>query len=108
MEDLRLFGNMLEKLILDKGIMLYDLCEKLDCTKDILNRLIKGCVMPTFEQLNIMTEMFQISPEKLLAGDREHYEATVVHYMYGFKNCEGREEILDIIENYAKLASAVV
>ena len=107
MEDLRLFGNMLEKLISENDISHDFLCEKLDCSKELLYRLLKGCVLPTFEQLDTLSGIFNVTADELLSGDRNHYEASVVHYMYDFKRPGSREEILDIIENYAELASAV-
>ena len=107
MEELRLFGNMIEKLKNDRGITNELLCKSLNCTTDMLNKLIKGCVAPTFEQLDKLAEIFRVTSEELLLGDRKFYEKSVVHCMNDFSNPANREEILDIIEDYAKLASVV-
>jgi len=107
MEDLRIFGNMVEKLSNEEGITPKILCENLNCTIDVFYELIKGYIVPTVDQLNKLAEMFKTTPEALLTGDREHYEQTVVHCMHDFSNTSNREEILDIIENYATLASVL-
>ncbi|MCL2627853.1 MAG: helix-turn-helix domain-containing protein [Oscillospiraceae bacterium] len=107
MEDLRVFGNMLEKLRNENDITNDALCEKLDCTKEVLINLLKGCVVPTTDQLVVLADVFNVTPEELFLGDRDHYEASVVHYMYDFKSPEAREKILDIIESYSKLVSGV-
>ena len=107
MENLRVFGNMVEKLSDEKGINHNSLCENLNCTIDVLYGILKGCIVPTIDQINKLAEIFHIAPEILLAGDREHYEQTVVHCMHDFSNTSNREEILDIIENYATLASVL-
>jgi len=83
------------------------LCDKLGCTKDLLYRLFKGYVVPTVDQLDVLTKLFGKTTKELLAGDIEHYEASVVHYMNEFKRPESREKILDIIENYSELATVV-
>ena len=107
MEDLRLFGNMVEKLSNDNDITHRFLCENLNCTSDIVYGLLKGVIVPTTDQLNKLAEILKVTPEFLLAGDREHYEQSVVHCMNDFNNTSNREEILNIIENYATLASLV-
>jgi len=107
MEDLRVFGNMVEKLRGDMEVAHGFLCEKLSCSMDVLYGLLNGCVVPTLDQLNKLAEIFHVTPEELLAGDRKHYEKSVVHCMHDFSDTSHREEILDIIENYATLASVV-
>lgn len=107
MEDMRLFGNMIGKLCKDKSVSYDYLCEELNCTKERFYAFLNGCAMPTFDQLNKLSKIFKLTPEELLAGDRDHYDATVVHCMNEFKNSKNREDILDIIEDYVKLASAV-
>ena len=107
MKDMRLFGNMLEKLYKEKSMSEDILCKKLNCTKDRFYSILSGCVMPTFEQLDSMAEMFQTTVEALLAGDSEHYETTIVHCMHEFNDPNAREDILDIIESYVELAAAV-
>jgi len=107
MEDLRIFGNMVEKLSNDREITYNTLCENLNCTVDVLYGLLKGCIVPTGEQLNKLAEIFKVTPDVLLTGDREYYEESVVHCMHKFTISSNREELLDIIENYATLASVV-
>jgi transcriptional regulator with XRE-family HTH domain len=107
MKELRLFGNMIEKLCKEQSVSYEMLCEKLNCTISQLSDLLKGCVVPTFKQLESISELFQTTIETLLAGDNEHYEKTVVSCMAEFKDPDAREEILDIIENYAELATVV-
>ena len=107
MEDLRLFGNMVEKLSNDNNLTNNYLCENLNCSIDVLYGILKGCIVPTVDQINKLAEIFHIAPETLLAGDREHYEKSVVHCMNEFSDKDNREEILNIIEKYAYLASVV-
>ena len=107
MERMRLFGNMISKLSNEKSISHDLLCQKLECTEARLYALLNGCAMPTFEELEKLAEVFEHTPEELLTGDRNHYESTVVHCMNEFKTSKAREEILDIIEGYVKLVSAV-
>jgi len=107
MERTRLFGNMISKLSNEKSISYDQLCQKLECTEARLYALLEGCVMPTFEELEKLSEVFEHTPKELLAGNRDYYESTVVHCMNEFKDSKAREEILDIIEGYVKLVSAV-
>ena len=107
MERMRLFGNMICKLSNEKSISHDLLCRELDCTEERLYALLNGCVRPTFMELDRLSEIFEHSPEELLAGNRNHYESTIVHCMNEFRDAKAREEILDIIEGYVRLASAV-
>ena len=107
MERARLFGNMISKLSNERSISYDLLCQKLKCTEERLYALLNGCAMPTFVELQKLSEVFEHTPEELLIGNRDHYEATVVNCMNEFKDSKAREEILDIIEGYVKLVSAV-
>ena len=107
MERMRIFGNMISKLSDEQHISSDSLCQILDCSEERLYALLNGCTMPTFEELEIFSEIFGHTPEELLAGDRSHYESTVVHCMNEFRDPNAREEILDIIEGYVKLVTAV-
>ena len=107
MENLRVFGNMVEKLSNDREITHDTLREKLNCNVDVLYGLLKGYIVPTGDQLNKLAEIFKVKPDLLLAGDKEYYEESVVHCMHKFTSSSNREELLDIIENYATLASVV-
>ena len=107
MRDMRLFGNNLEKLCKEETVSEEVLCAKLNCTKARPYGMYKGFVMPTFDQLDSLAEVFQTTVKALLDGNIEHYNTTVVSCMGELSNPDGREEILDIIESYVELASSV-
>ena len=107
MERMRIFGNMISKLSDEQHISNDSMCQKLDCTEERLYALLSGCTMPTYEELELLSDVLGQTPEDLLAGDLNHYKSTVVHCMNEFRNPKAREEILDIIEGYVKLVSAV-
>ena len=45
--------------------------------------------------------------DRLLSGDPQRYNATVVHCMNDFHNPENREMILDFIDDYVDVVDAV-
>jgi len=107
MVDLRVFGNMVEKLSNDMEITYTTLCENLNCTVDVLYGLLKGYIVPTGDQLNKLAEILKVTSDVLLTGDKEYYEESVVHCMHKFTTSSNREELLDIIESFATLTSVV-
>ncbi|MCL2046329.1 MAG: hypothetical protein FWG88_08085 [Oscillospiraceae bacterium] len=107
MDRMRLFGNMISKLSNDMNITLDYIGKELNCTEERLYSLLNGITIPTFNELEVLSNIFSTTPEILLAGDKSHYESTVVHCMNEFKNPQAREDILDIIENYVKLVSII-
>jgi transcriptional regulator with XRE-family HTH domain len=107
MKELRLFSNMLTKLRNEKNITLETLKEELGCSDDRFYAMLNGYTMPTLEQLNKLAALFEIEPEAIFKGDLAYYETTAVHCMSDFTNPESREEMLDIIEDYISLTSAI-
>lgn len=103
MEDMRILGNMIEKLAAEQHVTSDDLGALLQCTSEQVARLFKGRLFLTFDQLTAVSEHLKVSIDTLLAGDRENYCHTVVHCMGEFSDEANREEILDIIDDYLDL-----
>lgn len=107
MKNMRVLGNMIEKLALQKQDTLEDMGQVLDCTPNQVKAMYKGRVFPSFAQLNRLADYFGTTVDVLLNGDEEYYENNVVHCMGDFQNPENRENILDIIDDYLRLKEAV-
>lgn len=107
MKDMRILGNHIQQLAQDESKSEETICSLLNCTALQLQKVYKGLLFPTFEQLESLAEYFVLSVDALLDGNQAHYESTVVHCMGEFDHAENREMILDIIEDYLKLQSVV-
>ena len=106
MEDMRILGNMIEKLAAEQHVTADALGALLQCTPEQVARLFKGRLFLTFDQLTALLERLRVSVDTLLAGDRENYRQTVVHCMGEFSDEANREKVLDIIDDYLDLCRA--
>lgn len=107
MQEARMLGNYVEHLASMRGLSISDLSEILGCTEDRTYSFIKGRAFASFSQLSNLATAFGISIDRLLAGDADSYNATVVHCMNDFHDTNKREEILDLIDNYIDIVDAV-
>ena len=108
MKDMRIFGNMIEKLTLEKNDTSQKLGELLGCPEEQILALYKGLIFPSFEQLDQLATHFEVTIDEILSGDEAYYKQNVVHNMGQFEDSENREKILDIIDDYLSLKSAVI
>ena len=107
MQEARMLGNYVAYLAKINGLSNSDLSGILGCTEDRVYSFIKGRAFASFSQLSSLANAFDVSIDKLLVGDKEHYNETVVHCMNDFHDTSRREEILDLIDNYIDIVDAV-
>lgn len=107
MKDMRVLGKTIEKLAAERHVAAGDLGELIHCSAGQVALLFKGRLFLAFDQLSAIADRFQVSVDELLDGDMDYYNKTVVECMGEFSNDMNREEILDIIDDYLDLRSAV-
>ena len=107
MKEMRLIGNMVQKLSKEREINDDSMCEKLDCTMNQYQSFLNGRMFLSFKQLEMLANYFGITIDSLLDGDCEYYEKNIVHCMGNFENLDNRETILDIIDDYLSLKTSV-
>ena len=107
MQEARMLGNYVDHLARKKGLSTSDLSKILGCTEDHVYSFIKGRAFASFSQMSTLANALDVSVDNLLAGDAEHYNATVVHCMNDFHDASKREEVLDLIDNYIDIVNAV-
>ena len=107
MQEARMLGNYVEHLANTKGLSISDLSRILGCSEDRTYSFIKGRAFASFSQMSNLANALDVSVDKLLTGDVDRYNATVVHCMNDFHDASKREEILDLIDNYIDIVDAV-
>lgn len=107
MREARIIGNFVQELATKKRITKEELAKKLNCTEYDISKFFKGLAFPSFAQLCTLSDILNVSVEKLMDGDMDVYNRTVVHCMNDFENLDNRELILDILENYVDVLDSV-
>lgn len=107
MQKARMLGNYLRQLAAEQGVTVAELGTLLGCSERQVNALFAGRGLPTFEQISALAGRFNVSVEKLLAGDIESYNRTIAHCMNQFQDVGKREEVLDIIDDYMDIVDAL-
>ena len=105
MEDMRVLGNMVQKLAQEESVTAEELGKMIGCTASQVEQLFKGRLFLAFDQLSAVANRFRTSLESLMDGDRKYYCETFVDCMGEFSQNENREIILDIIDDYLDLRS---
>lgn len=107
MKSMRTLGNMIQKLAKDEHVSNDELGKIIDCTDAQVEQLFKGRLFLPFDQLAAVAERFHVSLDTLMDGDMDYYRATIVDCMGSFSYDENREIVLDIIDDYLDLRSAI-
>ena len=107
MQSARMFGNYVNFLAQENCLSLSDLSRALGCSDFQVEMLLKGRAYASFAQVSKLAELFHTTVEKLLLGDPQQYNATVVHCMNDFQDTNNREKILDFIDDYVDVVNAV-
>lgn len=107
MQEARMLGNYIDALSTRKGLSISDLSRVLDCSEHQVYSLLKGRAYASFKQISELSKLLETPIDKLLSGDKENYDATVVHCMNDFQDTSRREEILDLIDDYVDIVDAV-
>lgn len=107
MQEARMLGNYVEHLANTKGLSISDLSKVLGCSEERTYSFIKGRAFASFSQISSLANALDVSIDKLLTGDVDRYNATVVHCMNDFHDVSKREDILDLIDNYIDIVDAV-
>ena len=107
MQEARMLGNYVKHLADAKGLTSSDLGQILGCSVERVCAFFKGRVFVSFSQLTNLAQALDITVEKLLNGDVDRYNATVVHCMNDFDDVSKREDVLDLIDNYVDIADAI-
>lgn len=105
MKDLRMMGNIVKKISEEKNIKIEDLANEIECSLENMYSFLNGRMFLAFDQIESISKILDVNIDKILNGDIDYYEETVVHCMGDFENSDNREEILDIIDNYMNLIS---
>ncbi len=106
MKEMRLMGNLVQKLSDDAKLDINFMCQHLDCTENQYHSFLSGRLFLSVNQLEKLASLFNITVDKLMDGDEECYERNIVHCMGEFEDSNNREKILDIIDDYLTLLSA--
>lgn len=104
MKDLRLLGSMIKKLSKEQNVKLEDV---LGWNRDQVAAVFDGRLFPSFSELEQLSSIFKVSVDDLLRGDEVYYSQDFVHCMGSFEKPQNREMILDIIDDYITLQSAI-
>lgn len=107
MKQARMLGNYAQHLAEEKQLSISELSICLGCEDKHVESFFKGRAFLSFAQIASLAQKLNVPVEKLLDGNEEQYEATVVHCMHKFDNPEHREMILDIIDDYMDIVNAV-
>ena len=107
MQSARILGNYVNSLAEENRLSHSDLSRTLGCSDFQVEMLLKGRAYASFAQVSKLAELFHTTVEKLLLGDPQQYNATVVHCMNDFQDPNNREMILDIIDDYVDVVDAV-
>ena len=107
MQSARMFGNYVNFLAEENHLSHSDLRRVLGCSDLQLELLLKGRAYASFTQVSKLAELFHTTVEKLLVGDSNQYNTTVVHCMNAFQDPDNREKILDFIDDYVDVVNAV-
>lgn len=107
MKKARMLGNYAEYLAKQRGISVSHLSKLLSCTETQVQAFFKGRVFPSYNQLSVLAKALGTTPRKLMMGDEQLYNETVVHRHGAFSNPDNREMILDIIDDYLDIHNAV-
>ena len=107
MKDMRMLGSMIQKKARENNDSPENLSELIGCTTNQYFNLLKGLVLPSFEQIEKLATYFELTVDELLDGDESYYAQNAVCCMGEFENLGNMEVILDIIDDYIKLESSV-
>lgn len=107
MRNMRLIGSNIEKCTKQMGLSPEQASIRLGCTREQYITLTKGLMIPTYELLMHYVKSLPISEEELTSSDSSYYDKNFVLAMGEFTILDEREKILDIIEDYQRLISAV-
>ncbi len=107
MQRARMLGNYAQHLAQKNNVPDSEITTLLDCSANELHSFYKGRSFLTFEQISALARLLKTTVEKLLEGDEEQYNETVVQCMNNFNNPENREKILDLIDDYLDLKELV-
>ena len=107
MKKARMLGNYAEYLAKQRGISVSHLSQLLSCTETQVRAFFKGQAFPSYNQLSTLAKALGTTPKRLMAGDEQVYNETVVHCHGTFSNSDNREKILDTIDDYMDIHNAV-
>ena len=107
MKNMRILGNMIQKLSSEEQVSAAELGEIIHCPAEQVAQLFKGRLLLGLDQLSAVADRFRVSLDELMDGDVNYYRETIVDCMGGFSHDENLEEILDIIDDYLDLRTAV-
>lgn len=107
LESMRVLGNMIQKLTEEDGVSTQELGKIINCTDAQVRQLFKGRLFLSYDQLTAVAKRLRVSTDVLLGGDIDHYRATFVDCVGEFSYDENREIVLDIIDDYLDLRTAI-
>lgn len=105
MKKARMLGSYAGHLAKKRGISVSHLSQLLSCTET--QAFFKGRAFPSYNQLSTLAKALGTTPKRLMEGDEQVYNETVVHCHGTFSNSDNREKILDTIDDYMDIHNAV-
>ena len=107
MQGARMLGSYARQIANAKKVSIEDLSNALHCSIQEVMAFFMGRRFLSFEQMKKLSTILDTPIDKLLQGDPENYNRTVVHCMNDFSNYENRELILDIIDDYLDVVDSI-
>lgn len=107
MKKARMLGSYAGHLAKQRSISVSHLSQLLSCTETQVQAFFKGRAFPSYNQLSALAKALGTTPKRLIAGDEQSYNETVVHCDGTFSNPDNREKILDTIDDYMGIHNTV-
>lgn len=83
MKKARMLGSYAGHLAKQRGNSVSHLSQLLSCTETQVQAFFKGRAFPSYNQLSALAKALGTTPKRLIAGDEQSYNETVVH-------CDGK------------------
>ncbi len=107
MKNARVIGNYVQHLAKKNDISVSELSKNLNCEENQIKLFFKGRAIASYQQLQKLSELFNVPIKNLMQGDEQIYNQSVVHCMNEFSDNENREFILDIIDDYMDIKDSL-
>ncbi len=107
MQELRLMGNYIQKLMIENHSTIKDISKYLDISEDVVSKFLQGRLFLTFGQLEEIALFFNVRLEKIFNGDLDYYNKTIVKSNGNSLSENDREFILDVIDDFLTLKEEV-
>jgi len=102
-----MLGYHIRQLADKQDITDAELSQTLGYTEQQVKALMQGRVLPTFERLSKLANLFNVSVLDLIQDDEKQYNKYMTDCVGQFSDNKNRETILDIIDDYLDVVDAI-